>query len=314
MIGLAVLAQRIGFRDIAAQMRNLGIALPIVLVAGFARLFLQTRAWSIALRADGILVPESRLFGVRLASLAAGYLTVLGPAASEPTKLVMLRDCASMAGAAPATLMETGAFWLTTVMLGLVGAGAAVFLVKDARLVWAAVAIFGVGLVLLMMKQAVLTPLVRLTGSRTPRWLRSAEEGELRIRSFRDRQPAATRTVFILDAIAQVITWFEVAIVLWAAGFRFSVVQVLAIEAAGRIFRILGAWIPGRIGADEGGAAASFALLGLPAAAGLMLAVARRARDLLWCAMGIMWAASTGTGRRTAQAPASNATVCLGED
>ena len=289
LIALAALTHRIGVRNVAAQLHGLSIVLPIVLFAGFIRLLLQTRAWRIALRADGVDVPQARLFGIRLASQAAGYMTVLGPAVSEPAKLVMLRDRAEMADAAPATLAETGAYWLTTVVLGLVGTCAAAFLITNARLIWGAMAIFGVALAFLVTRRSLLTPLVRFAGSGAPRWLRSAEELDLSIRSFRDRRPKAARTVLILDAIGQIVTLLEVATVLWIVGFRFSLAQVLAIEAAGRMVKILGSWIPGRIGADEGGAAASFALLGLPAATGLMLAVARRLRDVTWCLIGVLW-------------------------
>jgi hypothetical protein len=106
------------------------------------------------------------------------------------------------------------------------------------------------------------------------------------------------------------VTLAEVAAVLWAVGIRASVLEVLAIEAAGRMVKILGAWIPGRIGADEGGAAVSFALLGYAPAAGLMLVVTRRLRDLLWCAAGIVWAAGSTPRRRAPQPPRSPIILC----
>jgi hypothetical protein len=95
-------------------------------------------------------------------------------------------------------------------------------------------------------------------------------------------------------------------------GIHASLFQVVAIEAAGRIVKILGAWIPGRIGADEGGAVASFALLGMAPAAGLVLAVARRMRDLLWCAAGVVWAAAW-TGRRKEPRRAASRPVLVEE-
>jgi hypothetical protein len=49
--------------------------------------------------------------------------------------------------------------------------------------------------------------------------------------------------------------------------------------------------MPARIGADEGGAAAAFAALGFPAAAGLALALARRFRDMLASLIGLIWLA-----------------------
>ncbi len=305
-IALVVLIRRIGLAEIATQFRTLGAVLPIVLAAGIIRLLLQTRAWWFALRADDVSVPQSRLVAVRLASQAAGYLTVLGPIASEPAKLVLLRRSAGAAATAPATLVETGSYWFTTVILGLAGTCAAAFLFVDVRVVLPAAILFAVVLALLMTRRSLLSPLVRLAGPRAPKWLVSAETVERRIRSFRDRQPEAAWRVLALDSIAQLVTLFEVAAVLWAAGIRCSSLHVLTIEAAGRMVKILGAWIPARIGADEGGAAVSFALLGLPPAAGLMLVVARRIRDLLWCAAGIVWAAKlrahpsvppTGSGR-----------------
>ena len=63
-VALVVLVRRLGLASIAAQLRNLGVVLPIVLLAGLARLVLQTKAWQIGLRAEGIDVPQSRLVSV----------------------------------------------------------------------------------------------------------------------------------------------------------------------------------------------------------------------------------------------------------
>lgn len=312
-VSLAVLVYRIGPAEIAAQLHNLRAVLPIVLLAGLIRLLLQTRAWYIALSADGIHVPQSRLLAVRLASQAAGYLSALGPVVSEPAKLVLLRNGGGMAAAVPATLVETGTYWFTTVILGLAGTGAAAFLIADARAVWAAAALFGVALALLAARRALLSPLVRAAGPRAPKWLRAAESAEHRIRSFRGRRPQAAGRVLALDSIAQLVTLAEVAAVLWAAGMQASVLEVLVIEAAGRMAKILGAWIPGRIGADEGGAAVSFALLGFPPVAGLMLVLARRVRDLLSCAAGVVWAARSGAHHSDTKAAPSQVSLCLEE-
>jgi hypothetical protein len=290
---MVALAQRIGLAAIAAQLRNLGVVLPIILFIGFLRLLLQTRAWAIALRADGIAIPQSRLIGVRLGSQAAGYLMALGPIVSEPAKLALLRNPTGMAAAAPATLFETGAFWFSTMILGLAGACSGAFLIGNARAVWVAVAVLGMGLWFLVRRRSLLSPILQVAGERAPNWLRSAEQTELQIRSFRDRQPEAARKVLVLDSASQLLTLAEVAAVFWAGSIHCSFFEILTIEAGVRVVKILGAWVPGRIGTDEGGSAASFALLGFSPAAGLMLAVARRVRDVLWCVAGIMWTAAS---------------------
>jgi len=310
---LGIIAFRVGMRDIAAQLVNLSLVLPIVLLAGLVRLLLQTRAWKIGLKAEGIDLPQSRLLAVRLASQAAGYLAALGPVVSEPAKLVLLRNQVGMGAAASATFFETGTYWFTSAILGLAGTCAAAFLISNDAAVWAAAGVFGVALVLLTGRRSLLSPVVRLFGSRAPKWLRSGESAELRIRSFRDRHTRAARSILVLDSIAQIVTLAEVGSVLWAVGMRPSVLDVLVVEAAGRMVKVLGAWIPGRIGADEGGAAASFALLGFPAAAGLMLALARRIRDVIWCGVGIVWAAASNTDQPRVSPVVSEVSICIEE-
>jgi hypothetical protein len=119
--------------------------------------------------------------------------------------------------------------------------------------------------------------------------------------------------VLTLDAAAQLVTLAEAAAVLWASGTQFSILQILAIESAGRMVKILSAWIPARIGADESGAAASFALLGLAPGTGLTLAVARRVRDLLLCAAGVAWGAACASEVRCAEAEPRVISLCIQE-
>ena len=201
-----------------------------------------------------------------------------------------------MAAAAPATLVETGCYWFTTLLLGLAGTCAGAFLITDSRPIVAAAVLFGIPLVVLGTRHSFFAWLASAAmGARAPKWLQRAAAAELDIRSFRDRHPRPFAKVLALDSLAQVLTVVEVLGALWAMGMWPSLLQVLVIEAASRIVKMLGTWIPARIGADEGGAVASFTLLGLPPAAGLMLAAARRIRDLLWCAIGIAWTARSGS-------------------
>jgi hypothetical protein len=71
----------------------------------------------------------------------------------------------------------------------------------------------------------------------------------------------------------------------------------MALEAANRIVRTMGGWLPARIGADETGMAAAFLMVGLPSASGLTLALARRVRDLIEVFAGLGWLAWTSRNR-----------------
>ena len=87
------------------MMKNLQQNLLIIVALSLVRLMLQTRSWSIALRQDGIQPSTGELMLVRLASQGIGYLTVLGPIASEPMKIRLLRRHSKSPTAA--TLVDT---------------------------------------------------------------------------------------------------------------------------------------------------------------------------------------------------------------
>jgi hypothetical protein len=87
--GLSVLAfavQRIGLEAVVREIKIVRIGLPIILALSLLRLVLQTKSWSIALRQDGVQASIAELMFIRLASQGIGYLTILGPVASEPMK------------------------------------------------------------------------------------------------------------------------------------------------------------------------------------------------------------------------------------
>ena len=60
------------------------------------------------------------LLGIRLASQSMGYLSVLGPALSEPMKINLLKG--NWNASATATLADTGIYWFTSAIFGLASA------------------------------------------------------------------------------------------------------------------------------------------------------------------------------------------------
>src|SRR5262249_25168576 len=100
---------------VAQQLKALRIALPLVIALSLIRLVLQTRAWSAALKNEGIAVSWRRLIGIRLASQAMGYLTVFGPVLSEPMKINLLRT--PVEETATATFLDNGVYWFTSAMV-----------------------------------------------------------------------------------------------------------------------------------------------------------------------------------------------------
>jgi hypothetical protein len=295
-LGLALfafVATRIGWGAVIGALKQSSTAVAVIIVLSLARLTLQTRSWSIALRADGIEISTGELIFARLASQGMGYLSVLGPVASEPMKISLLKK--SGASATTATLVDSGVYWFSSGIVGIAGCLAAAFLSGYSRRfavpLGIVAAMTAAALFLIARPKARFPSLLRALRNRCPGWLKKCERVEAAIREFQGRQPSAVRAMFWLDVACQLLLATEVVAVLYGLKLPVGVFTVLAVEGASRAIKIMTGWMPARIGADESGIAGTFFVLGLPPAAGLSLALARRSKDLLGAFIGLSWLA-----------------------
>ncbi len=286
----AFVASRIGWIPLLHQLMTASLAIPVLVSISFLRLVLQTHAWRIALRKEGVAATFRELLGIRLASQSMGYLSVLGPALSEPMKINLLKG--NWNASATATLADTGIYWFTSAIVGLAGCVAAAILLagaQNARTLVGVALLFALLLTLLVRQKPLLQRLVAALGERAPGWLSKGAALEQEIRSFRTRHPLSVRSMLYLDLLCQVLLVAETAVVFFYARLPIHLPILLGIETATRVTKMVAGWLPARIGADEGGTAAAFAAFGLSPAAGVVLALTRRFRDLLWCVLGLSW-------------------------
>lgn len=292
ILGMAVLAGivwKIGPATIAMKLRHVWMGFALLILLSLIRLLLRTYSWLISLSANTLSRPLFELVGIRTASQSLGYLSAFGPFLSEPLKIRLLGNSTQ---SATSTLADTGLYWFTSAVFGILGSVACgLLLIHRSHEYW--VGVFAIamlcGLALLARQKPLLGTAIGLLGSRSPGWLLKGASIELEIRRFRFVRPRAVRRMFWIDLICQVLMTGEVAAMLWAFGGRVGLLTVLAIEIGTRAAKLVGGWLPARIGADETGAVAAFVVLGLSPASGLILALARRCRDLLWCVGGLLW-------------------------
>jgi hypothetical protein len=241
-----------------------------------------------ALRQDGIHSNTTELMFLRLASQGIGYLTVLGPVASEPIKIRLLERYGGSATAA--TLVDTGLYWLSAALVLVAGSvSAPSIFAHNQRASLLLASIVGIGIFVLVQPKLLLRWLASSLSKHSPGWLTKAAQIESEIRKFAHEHPAAIRQMFLLDVACQALLLAEVATALYFLHLPLRGGAILSIESVSRAVRMIGGWLPARIGADESGLAAAFAGLGLPAAAGLAFAVARRIRDTLNTLAGLTW-------------------------
>ena len=289
---LAVVVSKIGWSAALGELRRIWMAIPLLIALSAVRLLLQTRSWKIALGAEGLRNNVGELVGIRMASQSMGYLSVLGPAISEPMKIKLLGY--DWKSAATATIVDSGAYWFSSVLAGVAGCVALAVTLAHSRYsatFFVITLLFAVSAGLLLRKKPLLATLIELLGQRSPAWLRKGAELEQQMRGFRERYPAALRRMVFIGLACQILLFAEAAVVILLAKLPFHFVSLIGIEALVRITKMTAGWIPARIGADEGGAVAAFVAFGFAPSAGLMLALARRSRDLLWCVLGLGWLA-----------------------
>jgi hypothetical protein len=311
----AFTAERIGWGTVIRAIVEARTAVVIIVGLSLIRLVLQSHSWLIALRLDGIKSSLGELMLIRIASQGIGYLSVLGPLASEPMKINLLRNQGSSATAA--TLVDTGVYWFTSGIIVIAGCLSAALSLTHSHHSIASLAIVGsilaAGLFLIARPKSRLSPLVDALGSRCPRWLEKGKQIEVALRQFETKYPSSIRRMFLLDFICQILLGAEVIAIFWCLRIPFHAGTVLGIEGASRAVKIMAGWMPARIGADESGTAGAFSAFGLSPASGLTLALARRSRDLLAALIGLSWLALSAGLLKVSSARIPKATYSIEE-
>lgn len=305
----------IGPSILVRQFAALRWSLLLIFALGLVKHLLRTLAWKQALKAEGVDLGYRDLLRVRVGSQALAYLSSMGLLVSEPLKPWLLRKAVAIESTIPATMVEAGVYWFTSLFVTTVGFFVALHMMADQQntllfaIVW--LATFCAALLLLFMRSPLLPKLERLIRRRSaprPRWLAAlgkAGEMEAQMRSFRLRHVRVTIIILGLNILVQVAMFTEVWVTLSAIGVAIGVFQIAAIEAASRMVKMVSFYLPGRLGADEAGAAGSFMLLGLDPAAGLTLAIVRRVQGLFWAAFGLTWLSRSGAAPKLSRSAAS---------
>lgn len=281
---------RMNWAAIIRQVETAAIAIPILIALSLVRLGLTTKSWSLALREERITARRRDLAGIRLAAQAMGYLTVFGVAVSEPMKITLLRQ--DIGSAATGTLVDSGIYWFSSALFGAAACLYVAFsltrMAHTASLAGVAAA-FALSIWFLSQRASVLGQVARLLRTRSPSWLQKGAQVEKAIRGFRIAHPETARSMFTADLACQLVLFAETATIIYCMGLPLKLPLLLGIEIVTRMVKLSSGWLPARIGADEAGAAGAFAAFGFSPGAGVVLALTRRFRDLLWCALGLGW-------------------------
>ena len=304
----------INFRLAFGTIRQLGIALPLVLVVSGLWHLVRTWAWAWCFPRP-LKVSFLRLARVRLAAEAFSYLTLRG-IAGEPLKVVLLADSIDPREATAAVALERLAYLVGTTII--VGVGSVLALIGlPLTPVWfrvfRAFAITG-GAIALMT-----AVVVSGHGTYFQSWVRRFDEmmgtrwSSRRISRFVcsvERQtlelvrgnPMRLAMLLVATIGAYVCMALECWVILRATATPITLNGALAVETFSRVASFGSAFIPANLGALEASSLAAAAAVGA-AGGGAALALARRLRGLFWAGLGLAIYPRARRTESTADAP-----------
>ena len=280
-----------------AEIRKLGVLLPLVLLPSIGWHLLRAAGWYVSFPANER-PTYWRIFRVRVAADGVGYFTIRG-VASEPLRVVLLMGHVSPVVSAAATVLERTAMGIMSV----VGVGIfAAFAVSSDLLprawedVFRGLAITAAVVLILCLLFFMRTgryfgPLIenihrrtgwKWAGGRTVHAISAVEDLFLKLARTDSRRIA---WLMLLSIACYWLMAVEVVLVFWAIGEPISVWLGIIVETFTRSASVVGGAIPANLGALEASNVAVVKALGL--AGGGALALFRRFRSLLFATLGL---------------------------
>jgi Lysylphosphatidylglycerol synthase TM region len=308
---VALLVWRAGPHLVADMLARVRWSFPAV--AAVYAVHLAVRAAALWRSVLGSQVRYAEVLRVRISGEAVEMLTFTGPFLAEPAKGLLLERCGIATVDAFAAVATE--YLLYTVVSASVGIVALCLLLARGALppggrpaavgalgmtiafvaAFAYAAVTGTGL---------LGPMVH--ASRRLIGVRRAEIAvqklgpiEAALIAFVHAHPGPLAHVLALETVAHALLTMEIWIVIAALGFPFSWTDPLIVEGGAKFVAIAFAFVPGQIGASEGAYTLLVTAIGLPAAAGLTLALVRRLRGLLVAAAGVVAVTVFADGARS---------------
>jgi hypothetical protein len=331
LLGLGLFAYfvwRAGPGEIWSNVSKIGWGFAAILLLGGLRFGVRALAWTLCFE------PPHRLrfraaFSAYLIGDAAGNVVPLGIVVSEPTKVAMVRDRVPLVAGVSAIAVENIFYMLSVVLF--VSCGAAALLAefplpKVLRL--SSYAIIAGALVVLILVAYALRRQWRFLSAALDRaaarglgrraLVRRREKVaafEDRLYGFYERRRSRFLPIFLCEMAFHLLGvaegYLTIALI---SPLAPTLLSAFLFESVNRVINVVFKFVPLRAGVDELGTGQLARLLAFGEAAGVTLAIVRKARTLVWMAVGVALLAARGLSLRDVTAQAERAQdAALGE-
>ena len=305
IVGLAALVGivlHIGLEPIQHTVSQLGllhfglILLPMILVYG-----LEALGWQLTLGSHARTVGFMRLFAIRMAGETVNVTTPTAYVGGEPLKAFLLkRYGVPMVDGLASVITAKTTMTFAQVLFILLGLALALWILEDSGHSWVAMLVsvgvlgFGVGLFLLLQRHGIgvgCLTLLRACGIRFG-FLEKREpqlqELDGTIRSFYSQHRQTFYAALAIFFLAWLTETLEVYAILYYLGVSIDVWAAISIAALTVLIKGGTFFIPGSLGAQEGGYTLLLMSFGYSEVTGITFALIRRLREILWILLGLV--------------------------
>lgn len=303
LVLFALLVAETGPAVIASRVYDVGLGFLLLIVISGVRHLLRTLAWYFAIEHQARRVRFRDLFGMRIAGEAITDLTILGPLLGETVKGVALSRQVTAEHSASSIVVENLAYSFAVGLF--VVSGLLLFITEfplhssiRAVILTALVGLLLAGsLVVLIVKKRYRLVSRSLDGLNKLnwRWVGRLQDRREKVARFEENvynfwhaHRASVALMLMLEILSICAGVIEAWIILGLTVHRTSLFAAFMVETVNRVVNLFFAFVPLRIGVDEGGAALVLRTVGFGAVEGVSLAIIRKIRTLFWVAIGLV--------------------------
>lgn len=285
---------------IARELRRAGTYFPLIILPYFLAYGVDTLGWRCCF-AEKPAIGFRRLYWVRLIGESMNTITPAAYLGGEPVKvLLMERHGVTMVDGASSVVVAKTVMTLAEAVFILIGIGIALYQIgADSALmtgvIWAMVAFIPVCVLLLVVQMmgmfGAILRLLRRLGLKGD-LLAKVEVRLLRLDESLSRFYRKNPRGLALGILFHLIGWMvgvgEAYVLLWLLGAPVNWGMAFVIEAIGALIKGAIFFIPGGVGATEGGNVLIFAAYGLPGETALSFSILRRFREIFYIGLGLL--------------------------
>ncbi len=306
--------RRAGVAEIAEGIRRLGAGFVLVLLASGVRPMVRSLAWTLCVEPPHRLHLRDALVAFMTGD-AVGNVVPFGMVIGEPAKAMLVRDRGvPLVAGLSALAVEYIFYSLSVAALIFVGAGALLLsypLPKALR--WTSVGALAGGAVVVLAALFVMRLQWRFMSRLIDRmhrrgvWRRAlTEERRGRVRAMEDniygfyaRNRSRFVPILLLESCFHVAGVAEVyATLYFISDATPTLLTAFVLETVNRVINVVFKFVPLRVGVDEAGSGMLTVALGLGMGSGVTLAIVRKARVVVWTALGILFLVMRGLSVR----------------